>query len=1218
MEYNSFYGGRRGASFVIVERYKSIAEMVAAFSQGGDYKTVNYDEYVIIDTENKNDKDNGKVYRRGYNYANDPTGMAGAEYVGQIVGPAGLGPHLELNEYDEVHQMWEDAEGSPDDLDYRHDKGTLDLETKDLMPGAKGEPNERTFDDETDKIHWEYFSLRDEHQLESTCHLGFKVPYTIIDFYTDAVEPYNEEGNYADMSDAILQTEDPEHPFYEQWNLKIPKGVKGDMFKELRISTVGEEEEKHPGWLQAYVGEDDDRDTIEKIKERKILVYDYYHYDDKNSGEPVSFFLGDYNMIDDVNVDEYGTLTIDYSHDDEEIYKNIFKWVKEIRLNKETGLFEVEYNYDKTRDGEDKAKEDTKYQMYMTWVKDMAISEDGTISWTFTTPENDKTYYNFMKWIKEVQLDAENGLFSIDFNYETEPNYKPNAGQPTHYEQSLQWVKDIIIAKDGTVTFDYTNKEDTVYKNYIKWVKSIQLDPETGHMEVLYNYDEDEEGTPTKYEVDLRWLKELQIDDDGSVHLDYTYGDDKDYPKFFKFIKNVELDPATGHFKVEYNYDEDNDGNPTIYEQDLRWVNEVTIDEEGTIKFDYTNGEDTVYTKYLKSIKSVTLDSETGDFDIYYNHDQDAEGNDTHYHTTLKWAKSVEMGEDGTLQFHYTNGDTDTFKNALKTIKEVTLDPETGHFEVLYNYNTNEDGTSTKYEADLRWVKAMSINDEGTINLDYTNGEDKTYEKFLKFIKSVELDGNTGHLIVKYNYETNANGEPTTYETDLRYVNDIVFSEDGQMTLKYTHGDDKILGQKIRWISQVTVDEDGTFKVQYNNGTEDSFANIFKFISDISLTDEGHLTIEYNNGTPSFEKDLRWADDLTLKEDGSLTIIYNDKTEKELDQKIKWIVEFNTDETGKSVATWNDGTQTNISGVIKWLSDVQLKDNGEFQVTYNDDAGPKTLNTVKWLSSVDYDAAAAKLRFTFNNGDTQEYDYKYINSITMSDEGEVVVTDTAENELFRKTIEYPTKVEFDGHIFKIIANTGTELLNTEIKYPTDIDIVNDKFQITYNDETTKDLDLELNQIEDVQFPIDGEYAFHLLVKYTAASKQGEIEYNGKTGYVDLGVTKDYNGIMVGTYIDSAGHDFSSNAKIIEYLTQEYPNGITEGYAAGKIVTIGAENDNKKFFAFDYQNNKWFYLGDVNGISDYRSVVAGKENDEGTIEVANSLPTGSLWFIIEEE
>ena len=77
MEYNSFYGGRRGASFVIVKNYPSIAEMVKAFRQGGSYKVVNYDEYVLIDTVNKNDKDNGKIYRRGYDYNND---LGGAIY----------------------------------------------------------------------------------------------------------------------------------------------------------------------------------------------------------------------------------------------------------------------------------------------------------------------------------------------------------------------------------------------------------------------------------------------------------------------------------------------------------------------------------------------------------------------------------------------------------------------------------------------------------------------------------------------------------------------------------------------------------------------------------------------------------------------------------------------------------------------------------------------------------------------------------------------------------------------------------------------------------------------------------------------------------------------------------------------------------------------------------------------------------------------------------
>ena len=56
MEYNSFYGGRRGASFIIVKEYESIAAMIECFQQGGAYRTVNYDEYVLINTVNLNDR----------------------------------------------------------------------------------------------------------------------------------------------------------------------------------------------------------------------------------------------------------------------------------------------------------------------------------------------------------------------------------------------------------------------------------------------------------------------------------------------------------------------------------------------------------------------------------------------------------------------------------------------------------------------------------------------------------------------------------------------------------------------------------------------------------------------------------------------------------------------------------------------------------------------------------------------------------------------------------------------------------------------------------------------------------------------------------------------------------------------------------------------------------------------------------------------------------
>ena len=91
MNNNSFYGGRQGTPFIIVNRFRYISSeetylskeekekfvkpdandkgitvdswikqfcMKDAFSQGGSYTDVSYDEYVIIDSFNKNDDNN--------------------------------------------------------------------------------------------------------------------------------------------------------------------------------------------------------------------------------------------------------------------------------------------------------------------------------------------------------------------------------------------------------------------------------------------------------------------------------------------------------------------------------------------------------------------------------------------------------------------------------------------------------------------------------------------------------------------------------------------------------------------------------------------------------------------------------------------------------------------------------------------------------------------------------------------------------------------------------------------------------------------------------------------------------------------------------------------------------------------------------------------------------------------------------------------------------
>ena len=308
-------------------------------------------------------------------------------------------------------------------------------------------------------------------------------------------------------------------------------------------------------------------------------------------------------------------------------------------------------------------------------------------------------------------------------------------------------------------------------------------------------------------------------------------------------------------------------------------------------------------------------------------------------------------------------------------------------------------------------------------------------------------------------------------------------------------------------------------------------------------------------------------------------------------------------------------TTTNMS---KWIESVNVDDNGDMFIEFNDGKGPQKLNNIKWLVKSQFDKAAGKMTFTYNNGDSEEYEYRYIDKVDLNKWGQLTVLDNTGKELCNKTIEYPTKVQLvDNKILKITANTGNVLLEEELKWVEDISVENDKFKVTYNTTETKVLDdVLLNQVDKTAIPVTGQYKYHLLVLYTAEELKGEIFYDGITGWVDLGVVKDYNGILVGTNIDSAlTPELDDPENALDYLNSTYPNGVESGYSTGKVITIGHNDTSKRFYSYDYDNNKWIYLGDISGMADVHSVLTGPE-DSTTAAAAERMPTGSLWFVVE--
>lgn len=299
MSYQSFYGGRKGASFILVEKYNSYQEMVECFKRGDAYTTVGYDEYVII---NSLAEDNGSIYRRGYDYNND---MGGAIFVGKISGPRGprgIAPIVSIDSFNEIDERTEDKQ-----------KGSYSIETNDLVPGKYIENGDIKFND---SINWICcsFGNDDSENPEAYAYIGFTFPYTIFDFEAESVSPYYTEN-------LITRLDDQTHPFYQNMKILIPAGKSGNNIKNIRVGLASEITEDYNG----------KQDDIEN--NRYVFMGDHYDYSNSEQGEKTVLYLGDYNMVKDIVLDTDGTLTIHYTHEDRTVYNKKIKWITDVTVD---------------------------------------------------------------------------------------------------------------------------------------------------------------------------------------------------------------------------------------------------------------------------------------------------------------------------------------------------------------------------------------------------------------------------------------------------------------------------------------------------------------------------------------------------------------------------------------------------------------------------------------------------------------------------------------------------------------------------------------------------------------------------------------------------------------------------------------------------------------------------------------------------------------------
>lgn len=556
---DSFYGGKPGRDWVIKDTFGSIEDMVLAFQKGPEYTNAWFDEVVIIDTHNKNHPDNGKVYRRGLDYTNE---MGGALYVGQIVGPRSGTPYMHLVTLEEAKKHSTEELGPWEYRQFPTGMGEDGKYKYSTDPGEEGKPIEifeysiehdmsivpgKTDEGEyNDGIKWTWVNIRkDDDEAGTVVYFGWEIPYLVMEFTSHQVSQYDEHGDRrTDDATTMTRKDDKSHPYYEWWDIGVPKGIKGDALRGLRVTIpTGEDRQKIYKVSEMHIDPDSGEVTMgtpgyDGIDEdiagsRTILVYDLYYFDKKLNPDPITFYLGDWNQIDDIQLADDGSLTVGYTHDDNTVFERKIKWITDVTLAPDTGVFEVHYN-----------NGDPMFTTTLDWIKDIVLDDDGTVHFWHTKDNRDDRHDNKVKWVKEVSLNADNGIFQMQFNY----------GPPLTVQ--LDWVKKIVLDSDGTIHYlhaDILKNEDD--ENAIKWIDAVKLSQE-----------------------------------DGKFIADYNYGDD--YVSQLDWIQNITIDEETGDITFHHADKTLFNNGDELIDAKLKIVVAVKLNEDGVITFVYNTGEE--------------------------------------------------------------------------------------------------------------------------------------------------------------------------------------------------------------------------------------------------------------------------------------------------------------------------------------------------------------------------------------------------------------------------------------------------------------------------------------------------------------------------------------------------------------------------------------------------------------------------------------------------
>lgn len=414
MSLESFYGGKQGVSSVIKASFKFVntndQAYIDATSKGiisenqaklltmdecfkdPNYTDVWYGELCIIDTGNRNNPNNGKLYRRVLKQSDNR--IAGtndttyAEYIGQISGPAGGMPYFDLGSLDDQRKkavgVIPTLEGEENlnnaTWEYAYTDKTTGLTTH-MIPTAPNNEEEaweqikvlessdgasiqmvpgiikpENSDDEPiyhDTLRYTWCNVRrniEGKESDSWVYLGFEIPYTVYDIKAVPESSACEEAYIEDNSD-------PDHPFYKEYEFHIPRGTRGIGPEEIFI--VGEQNNRFlPEGAHLYTvdaityDQESDTYTVNTNSQAENVGPSYWVgkwciYNPKDGftntidTDVFYIYLGSYQDVRNITLAEDGSLSFGYSDGSSIPMANKIKWINSIDLK--TNLNDSDY-----------------------------------------------------------------------------------------------------------------------------------------------------------------------------------------------------------------------------------------------------------------------------------------------------------------------------------------------------------------------------------------------------------------------------------------------------------------------------------------------------------------------------------------------------------------------------------------------------------------------------------------------------------------------------------------------------------------------------------------------------------------------------------------------------------------------------------------------------------------------------------------------------------